>query len=100
MANAWRAIWAYSRKRCVRDHTTLNQQRNRALAIINGHKPAKKARFIKGQPGSLPFDEHNYGKALRPAGLKGYATNIPARTMPAAEVIAAYHNKKPDVRRG
>jgi len=31
-------------------------------------------------------------RTRRLAGLKGYVTNIPANVMPAAEVIAKYHD--------
>ncbi|SMY05133.1 Transposase DDE domain-containing protein [Brevibacterium aurantiacum] len=41
--DAWRVVWQYRRKRAMRDEQTLNLQRNRALAIIDGDKPAKKA---------------------------------------------------------
>ncbi len=92
MKNAWRAVWAFSKKRYSRDCKTLDQQRDRALAIISGKKPAKKARFIKGKPGTLTFDEKTYEKALRLAGLKGYVTNLPATVMPASEVITSYHD--------
>lgn len=38
---AWRVVWQYRRKRAMRDEQTLNLQRNRALAVIEGEKPAK-----------------------------------------------------------
>ena len=44
---SWRAVWQYSRKRAVRDGHTLTLQENRALDIIEGRRPAKKARFVK-----------------------------------------------------
>src|SRR5699024_2525446 len=34
--HAWRVVWQYRRKRSMRDEQTLNLQRNRALAIIEG----------------------------------------------------------------
>lgn len=88
---AWRAIWQYSRKRAVRDNQTLNQQQARALDIIEGRTPAKKARFVTtgGQQASL--DEAALQRARDLVGLKGYVTNITAAVMPPAEVIASYH---------
>lgn len=44
---AWRAVWQYRRKRAVRDEQTLNQQCNRALAVIEGDKAQKSARFVE-----------------------------------------------------
>ena len=90
--NAWRAVWQYSRKRAVRDGQTLTAQENRAVDIIEGHKPAKKARFVKtsGQQASLDTVSLDRARAL--VGLKGYVTNITAGVLPAAEVIASYHD--------
>ncbi|MGO0605998.1 IS1634 family transposase, partial [Brevibacterium linens] len=70
----------------------LNLQRNRALAIIDGDKPAKKARFVKVTDEETTFDEKAYERAMKLSGFKGYVTNIPAGTMPAAEVIGSYHD--------
>ena len=89
--NAWRAIWQYSRKRAVRDGHTLTAQRNRAQAIIDGDRPAKKARFVTSSGGTLALDVASIERARRMAGLKGYVTNIPANIMPAAEIVASYH---------
>jgi len=41
--------------------------------------------------GTQSLDEASLARARRLAGLKGYVTNIPAATMPAAEVLASYH---------
>ena len=89
---AWRVIWHYSRKRAVRDHHTLTAQRNRAQAVVDGDKPAKKVRFVKttGQESSL--DQASLDRAERLVGLKGYVTNITAAVMPPAEVLANYHD--------
>lgn len=88
----WRAIWAYSRSRAVRDRHTLTEQYNRAQAIINGDKTVKKPRFVKEQDGTVVFDDATYERAKRLAGLKGYVTNIPVTAMSAAEVISHYHD--------
>src|SRR5699024_7476725 len=47
----WRAVWQYRRKRALRDEQTLNHQRNRALAIIDGTRAQKRARFVKDTGG-------------------------------------------------
>ncbi|MFB9775704.1 IS1634 family transposase, partial [Brevibacterium otitidis] len=88
----WRAIWQYRRKRALRDARTLNLQRNRAIAIIDGEKPAKKARFVKVADEEKAFDEKAYEQAMKLTGWKGYVTNIEAAIMPASEVIASYHD--------
>ena len=40
--DAWRVVWQYRRKRAMRDEQTLNLQRNKALEIIEGQKPAER----------------------------------------------------------
>lgn len=90
--HAWRVVWQYRRKRAMRDEQTLNLQRNRALAIIDGDKSAKKARFVKVTDEEKAFDEKAYERAMKLSGFKGYVTNIPVGTMSAAEVIGSYHD--------
>ena len=89
---AWRAVWAYSHKRAARDRRTLTLQRNRAQAIVNGDKPAKKARFVKTTGQHATLDEASLKRAEYLVGLKGYVTNITAAVMPASEVISSYHD--------
>ena len=90
-AKSWRAVWAYSTKRAVRDGKTLTLQENKAKAVIAGEKTARTPRFVTVKNGSRSLDEASLARARRLAGLKGYVTNIPASVMPAAEVIASYH---------
>ena len=89
---AWRAVWAYSAKRAARDNRTLTLQRNRAQAVVDGDKPAKKVRFVKTTGQHATLDEASPRRAEALIGLKGYVTNITATVMPAAEVIASYHD--------
>ncbi len=89
---AWRAIWQYSHKRAARDRKTLAAQRERAVAIVDGVRPAKKARFVKTTGQTASLDEASLQRATDLVGLKGYVTNITASTMPAAEVISSYHD--------
>lgn len=89
---SWRAVWAYSTKRAVRDTKTVNLQEHKARAVIAGEKAARTPRFIKNRNGSQELDEASLRRARRLVGLKGYVTNIDATLMPAAEVIASYHN--------
>ncbi len=89
---AWRAVWQYSRKRAARDRHTLRAQRDRAQAIVDGHKPAKKARFVKTTGQTATLDQAALQRAEDLIGLKGYVTSITADVLPATEVISSYHD--------
>jgi transposase len=89
---SWRAVWAYSAKRAVRDHKTLTLQENRAREVVAGEKTARTPRFVKTTNGSRALDEASLARARRLVGLKGYVTNITADEMAAGEVIASYHD--------
>ena len=90
--NAWRAVWQFSAKRAARDQFTLNQQRNKAIGIIEQGRQTRKTRFVKTSGTTLAFDEATYQRAETLVGLKGYVTNITAEVMPAAEIISSYHD--------
>lgn len=89
---SWRAVWAYSQKRAVRDNKTLTMQENRAKAVIAGDKTARTPRFVKTTNGARSLDGAALARARRLVGLKGYVTNIDPATMAAGEVIASYHD--------
>jgi hypothetical protein len=89
---SWRAVWAYSTRRAVQDNKTLTAQENRARAVVAGETVARKPRFVKTARTGLALDETALARARRLTGLKGYVTNIDAAIMPAAEVIASYHD--------
>ncbi len=88
---SWRAVWAYSQKRAVRDNRTLTLQEERAKAVVAGEKTARTPRFVKTRNGAAELDETSLTRARRLVGLKGYVTNIPVELMPAVEVIGSYH---------
>lgn len=88
---SWRAVWAYSRKRAVRDGITLTAQENRAREVIDGQKSARTPRFVRTAGGKPSLDEASLARARQLAGLKGYVTNIPVNLMAATEVIGSYH---------
>jgi hypothetical protein len=88
---SWRAVWAYSTKRAVRDGKTLTLQENRAKAVVAGEKTARTPRFVTISNGARSLDQASLERARRLVGLKGYITNIPATVMPATQVIASYH---------
>jgi hypothetical protein len=89
---SWRAVWAYSTKRAVRDTKTLNLQEHKARAVVSGDKTARTPRFVKTRNGARELDEASLQRARDLVGLKGYVTNIDAALMPATEVIAHYHD--------
>jgi transposase len=89
---SWRAVWAYSGKRFVRDNKTLTAQENRARDVIAGVKAAHKPRFVKTTRKGFTLDMASLDRARRLAGLKGWVTNIPATVMPASEVLSSYHD--------
>ena len=89
---SWRAVWAYSQKRAVRDSKTLTLQENRAREVIDGTKAARTPRFVKTTGGKPALDEASLARARQLVGLKGYVANIPASIMPATEVIGSYHD--------
>ncbi len=91
-AKSWRAVWAYSTKRAVRDNKTLTLQENKARAVVAGEKTARTPRFVKTRNGATELDEASLTRARGLVGLKGYVTNIEAAIMPAAEVIGNYHD--------
>ena len=91
-AKSWRAVWAYSRKRAVRDNKTLTLQENKARAVVAGERAARTPRFVKTRNGATVLDEASLTRARRLVGLKGYVTNIEADLMPTGEVIASYHD--------
>ena len=88
----WRAVWQYRRKRAVRDQQTLNEQRNRAIAIIEGDSRPKNARFVTVKGTIKMFNEDAYTRAMGLVGWKGYCSNIPADIMPAGEIVSSYHD--------
>ena len=89
---SWRAVWAYSRSRAVRDIKTLTAQENRARDVITGGKATRMPRFVKTAKNGFALDEAALARARRLAGLKGYVTNIPVTVMPATEVTTSYHD--------
>lgn len=91
-SGAWRAIWSYSAKRARRDQKTLAAQEARARAIVDGSKKVKSARFVKVRGDDRAVDEASLARAQSLVGLKGYVCNVPVAVMPAAEVIAKYHD--------
>lgn len=89
---SWRAVWAYSTKRAVRDGKTLTLQENKARAVVEGEKATRTPRFVKTSNGNTSLDEKALARARRLVGLRGYVANIPSTVMGAGEVIGSYHD--------
>jgi transposase len=89
---AWRVVWQYSARRARRDQHTLNAQEARARAVIAGDRSVKSTRFVKVHADGRSLDQTALARAQSLVGLKGYVTNIAIDVMPAAEVIAKYHD--------
>jgi transposase len=89
---SWRAVWSYSAKRAARDMKTLILQENRAQAVIDGAKQARKPRFVKPVKTGFILDQTSLDRAKRLTGLKGYVTNIPAIVIPPEQIISSYHD--------
>lgn len=91
-SRSWRAVWAYSTKRAVRDTKTLNLQEAKARAVVAGDKAARTPRFVTVHNGARELDETSRQRARRLVGLKGYVTNVDAARMPTTEIITSYHD--------
>ncbi|WP_010596977.1 IS1634 family transposase, partial [Rhodococcus sp. P14] len=89
---AWRAIWAYSTKRALRDNQTLNAQEARAREVVDGTRAARAPRFVKSTAKGKSLDTDALARARSLIGLKGYVTNLPVSLMNPQEVMAKYHD--------
>ena len=89
---SWRAVWAYSHQRALRDRRTLALQEAKARAVVAGEKSARTPRFVKTSKDGNVLDTASLTRAHRLVGLKGYVTNITATTLPASAVVSSYHD--------
>lgn len=89
---SWRAVWAYSHKRALRDRRTLRLQEERARAVVAGERAARTPRFVKVTAAGRRLDQASLARAQMLVGLKGYVTNIPIDVMDANVVISSYHD--------
>lgn len=89
---SWRAVWAYSHKRALRDRRTLALQEARARAVVAGEQAARTPRFVKTSASGRSVDEATLERAKSLVGLKGYVTNIGVDVMAAERVISSYRD--------
>lgn len=87
-----RVVYQWKFKREKHDNKAINAMIERAEKIADGRAPLRKARFLKVTDLTAELDQATIDRARQLAGLKGYVTNLPARVMDGATVIAAYHD--------
>lgn len=87
-----RVVYQYSFSRSKRDNRAINAMVERAEKVADGTRPLKKDRFVKVAGAKKGVDWDLVDRARQLAGLKGYVTNIPKRTMAGQAVISAYHD--------
>lgn len=86
-----RVVYQYREKRARLDLRNIEKQVEKARRVVNGTSPVKKGRFLKIAGADKSIDEQLVESARQRAGIKGYVTNLPTITAPAATVIDAYH---------
>ncbi|ALG27802.1 hypothetical protein AOZ07_01495 [Glutamicibacter halophytocola] len=87
-----RIVCQWSAKRFARDNRNINLMERTALAVAEGKAPLKKVRFMKVSGAEKELDEKVIERARTLAGLKGYVTSLPVDTIPATQVMSAYHD--------
>ncbi|HZE14946.1 MAG TPA: IS1634 family transposase [Mycobacterium sp.] len=87
-----RVVYQYSFTRSKRDNRAINAMVERAEKVADGRRPLKKDRFVKVVGATKGVDWELVDRARQLAGLKGYVTNLPKRTMGGPAVISAYHD--------
>lgn len=86
-----RVVYQYREKRARLDLRNIDKQVEKARRVVAGQAPVKKGRFLKIAGAGKSVDEQLVESAKQRAGIKGYVTNLPTITAPAATVIDAYH---------
>ena len=90
-ATTRRVVYQYKQHRAQRDLKVLQDQRERALKVVETPSASKKPRFVKTRGNKPAFDEDLYNQAKRLAGLKGYVTNLP-ETVAGTQIVTWYSN--------
>src|SRR5690606_14298145 len=87
-----RIVYQWSFKRQKRDDRNINAMIAKAEKIATGAAPMRRTRFLKVTGATKELDQATIDRARQLAGLKGYVTNLPRKTMPGQAVISAYHD--------
>jgi hypothetical protein len=85
-----RVVYQYREKRASLDRRNIAKQIAKAENIVEGKTQLRHSKFVKlGSRGATrSLNTKLIDKALSLVGIKGYVTNL---SIPAAEVIASYH---------
>ena len=86
-----RIVYQWSVKHFARDNRNINLMERESLAVAEEKAPLKKVWFLKVSGAETELDEKVVERARMLAGLKGYVTNLPIDSIPAMQVISAYH---------
>jgi hypothetical protein len=81
---SWRAVWAYSTKRAVRDSKTLTLQESRPKDVVAGNRAARTPRFVKTTNGARALDEAARVPGFGTRGTHQYWTVLTANGLPRA----------------
>lgn len=71
MPSSWRPVWAYSRKRFVRDSRNLAKQEEKVRAVVADERAARSPRFVTTKGSAQVVNENALAKARKMAGFKG-----------------------------
>jgi len=91
-----RVVYHYSFKRHKRDDRSINAQVAKAEKVAAGSRPIARDRFVTvttnadGKKAEVNWDVIERARFC--AGFKGYVTNIDAKVMDGAAVVAAYRS--------
>ena len=91
-ARSRRVVYQWKFKREQHDNKAINAMVTKAEKVADGTRPMRRDRFVKITGATKGVDWATVERARQLAGLKGYVTNLPAKTMDGAAVIAAYHD--------
>ncbi len=86
-----RVVYQYREQRARLDLRNIEKQVEKARKVVAGTSAVKKGRFLKITDAQKTVDDALVESAKQRAGIKGYVTNLPMLTVPAATVIDAYH---------
>jgi hypothetical protein len=87
-----RVVYQWRFTRCRHDNQAINAMIERAEAVAAGQRPLKRDRFVKLTDADPAVDWPLVERARSLAGLKGYVTNISAKTLSGEQVVNAYHD--------
>lgn len=87
-------IVSFSSKRYRKDKHEMEQQKAKAVTLVERGEPGKRAKFVTKTDGTDAYvlNEALIEKTKLLLGLKGYYTNIPVETLSDLAIVARYHD--------